>query len=77
MSPPRDQFRDFLQVKAGVRRLGGIRGARLRTFEKENIRLKKLLAEAMLDNVVLKDLASNGDACAKRDAVAHAREHHS
>ena len=30
---------------------------RLRTLE-ENARLKKLLAEAMLDNVVLKDLAS-------------------
>lgn len=31
---------------------------RLRTFEQENSRLKKLLAEAMLDNVVLKYLAS-------------------
>lgn len=31
---------------------------RLRTLELENSRLKKLLAEAMLDNVVLKDLAS-------------------
>ena len=30
---------------------------RLRTLEQENSRLKKLLAEAMLDNVVLKDLA--------------------
>ena len=36
---------------------------RLRTLEQENSRLKKLLAEAMLDNVVLKDLASkNGNA---------------
>ena len=35
----------------------------LRTLEQENSRLKKLLAEAMLDNVVLKDLASkNGNA---------------
>ena len=33
-------------------------GRRLRTLEQENSRLKKLLAEAMLDNVVLKDLAS-------------------
>lgn len=32
---------------------------RLRTLEEENGRLKKLLAEAMLDNAVLKDLASN------------------
>jgi putative transposase len=31
---------------------------RLRTLEEENSRLKKLLAEAMLDNMVLKDLAS-------------------
>ena len=31
---------------------------RLRTPEQENSRLKKLLAEAMLDNVVLRDLAS-------------------
>ena len=31
---------------------------RLRTLEEENARLKRLLAEAMLDNVVLKDLAS-------------------
>ena len=30
---------------------------RLRTLEQENSRLKKLLTEAMLDNVVLKDLA--------------------
>jgi putative transposase len=32
---------------------------RLRSLEEENSRLKKLLAEAMLDNAVLKDLASN------------------
>jgi putative transposase len=31
---------------------------RLHTLEEENSRLKKLPAEAMLDNVVLKDLAS-------------------
>lgn len=30
---------------------------RLRSLEEENARLKKLLAEAMLDNAVLKDLA--------------------
>ena len=34
-----------------------------RLLEDENAKLKKLLAEAMLDNVLLKDLASkNGDA---------------
>ena len=31
---------------------------RLRSLEEENARLKKLMAEAMLDNAVLKDLAS-------------------
>lgn len=36
---------------------------RLRTLKEENGRLKKLLVEAMLDNAVLKDLASkNGNA---------------
>ena len=36
---------------------------RLRALEDENAKLKKLLAEAMLDNVVLKDMASkNGNA---------------
>ncbi|EAB1567118.1 IS3 family transposase [Salmonella enterica] len=51
---------------------------RLRALEDENAKLKKLLAEAMLDNVVLKDpshkkMVTPG---AKREAVAHAREHH-
>ncbi len=31
---------------------------RLRSLEDENARLKKLLAEAMLDNAVLKDIAA-------------------
>ena len=31
---------------------------RLRTLEEENARLKKLLAEAMLDIVVLKDISA-------------------
>jgi putative transposase len=31
---------------------------RLRTLEAENAKLKKLLAEAMLDNAMLKDLTS-------------------
>ncbi|RSV12273.1 IS3 family transposase [Sphingomonas sp. ABOLG] len=51
---------------------------RLRSLEEENSRLKKLLAEAMLDNAVLKDLAFKKMVTpgAKREAVAHAREHH-
>src|ERR1700676_2847667 len=36
---------------------------RLKPLEDENARLKKLLADAMLDNAMLKDVASkNGDA---------------
>jgi len=36
---------------------------RLKAMEDENTRLKKLLAEAMLDNAILKDVAAkNGDA---------------
>jgi len=36
---------------------------RLRTLEAENTKLKKLLAEAMLDNAMLKDITTkNGDA---------------
>jgi putative transposase len=31
---------------------------RLKTLEAENAKLKRLLAEAMLDNVMLKDIAS-------------------
>jgi putative transposase len=31
---------------------------RLKVFESENARLKKLLAEAMLDNAMLKDIAA-------------------
>ncbi len=38
---------------------------RLKTLEAENAKLKKLLAEAMLDNVMLKDLTTK-----KSDAVA-------
>lgn len=42
-------------------RYGGMQvsdAKRLRSLEEENRRLKKLLAEAMLDNAALKDIAS-------------------
>jgi len=48
----------FYQWKA---RFGGLEvteARRLRGLEAENARLKKLLADAMLDNAVLKDAAS-------------------
>ena len=48
----------FYKYKA---RFGGLEvsdARRLRTLEDENCKLKKLLAEAMLDNAILKDVAS-------------------
>ena len=48
-------------MESQVRRAGGLGGARLKSLEDENRRLKKLLAEAMLDNAALKDiLGKNG-----------------
>ncbi|WP_438363439.1 IS3 family transposase [Sandarakinorhabdus limnophila] len=49
---------------------------RLRSLEDENAKLKKLLAEAMLDIAVLKDISFKKMVTpdAKRNAVAHARE---
>ena len=48
----------FYQRKAKFGGLEISEARRLRTLEAENARLKKLLAEAMLDNAVLKDVAS-------------------
>jgi putative transposase len=48
----------FYKLKAKYGGLEVSEARRLRALEEENARLKKLLAEAMLDNVVLKDLAS-------------------
>ena len=47
----------FYQWKSKFGGLEVSEARRLRTLEEENTRLKKLLAEAMLDNAVLKDLA--------------------
>ena len=46
----------FCKSKFGGLEVSEVR--RRRSLEEENSRLKKLLAEAMLDNAVLKDLAS-------------------
>ncbi len=48
----------FYKWKAKFGGLEVSEAKRLRSLEEENSRLKKLLAEAMLDNAVLKDLAS-------------------
>ncbi|WP_245216150.1 transposase, partial [Pararoseomonas baculiformis] len=48
----------FYAWKAKYGGLGVSEAKRLRTLEDENGRLTRLLAEAMLDNAVLKDLAA-------------------
>nr|WP_188966656.1 IS3 family transposase [Neoroseomonas lacus] len=68
----------FYKWKAKFGGLEVTEAKRLRTLEEENARLKKLLAEAMLDIAVLKDnldkkMVTPG---AKRCAVAHARDCH-
>src|SRR5215475_2634936 len=53
----------FYKWKAKYGRLDVSDARRLKALEPENAKLKKLLAEAMLDNVMLKDIAAkNGDA---------------
>ncbi|CDL00991.1 Insertion element ISR1 uncharacterized 10 kDa protein A3 (modular protein) [Magnetospirillum gryphiswaldense MSR-1 v2] len=53
----------FYKWKAKYGGLEVSEAKRLKALEEENARLKKLLAEAMLDNAILKDVASkNGDA---------------
>jgi putative transposase len=51
----RDQQRHVLQVEGGLEVSDA---KRLKALEDENAKLKKLLAEAMLDNAMLKDVAS-------------------
>lgn len=49
---------------------------RLKALEDENAKLKKLLAEAMLDNAMLKDVASKMvTPAAKREATARGTRH--
>lgn len=48
----------FYAWKAKFGGMGVSEARRLKQLEEENARLKKLLAEAMLDNAVLKDINS-------------------
>jgi len=48
----------FYAWKAKLGGMGVSEARRLKQLEDENARLKKLLAEAMLDNAVLKDINS-------------------
>lgn len=53
----------FYKYKAKFGGMEVSEAKRLKALEDENAKLKKLLAEAMLDNAMLKDVASkNGDA---------------
>ena len=58
----------FYKYKAKFGGLEVSEARRLRALEDENARLKKLLAEAMLDNVVLKDLPQKINGNARRQA---------
>jgi hypothetical protein len=52
----RDQQGELLQLEGRVRRARSPEAKRLNGLESENVRLKKLLADAMLDSAALKDL---------------------
>ncbi len=56
LSSARDLGCDLLQMEAKYGGLEVSEARRLKSLEDENRRLKKLLAEAMLDNATLKDL---------------------
>ena len=61
MPAARDLGGDFYKWKAKYGGLEVSEARRLKSLEDENRRLKKLLAEAMLDNAALKDwLGKNG-----------------
>jgi putative transposase len=70
----RDQRGELYNWRAKYGGLEVSEAKRLKGLESENTRLKKLLADAMLDNAALKDLLAkkiNGDARCQREAVAH------
>jgi putative transposase len=54
----RHQQRHFLQTEGQYGGLEVCDARRLKALEEENVKLKKLLAEVMLDNAMLKDIAS-------------------
>ena len=63
----------FYQWKAKFGGLEVSEARRLRALEAENAQLKKLLAEAMLDNAMLKDVAGkNGDPSVATPRASHA-----
>lgn len=58
MPQARHVERDLLCVEGQVWRLEASDAKRLRALEEENAKLKRLLADTMLDNAGLKDLLS-------------------
>ena len=78
MPAPRDFKCDAVPVGIRVRRPGGLGGRRLEALEEENRRLKRLLAESMLDNAALKDLLGKNVSkpAAQRLAVNKVMERH-
>ena len=48
-----------------ARGLGGSEARKLKALEDENAKLKRMVAEAMLDNVALKDLLGKNWQCAR------------
>ena len=58
MPPARRERRDLLQVEAKYGGLEVSDARRLRQLEDENTKLKRLLADAMLDNAMLKEINS-------------------
>ena len=56
MPPSRDELSHFYKWKAKFGGMDVSDARRLKTLETENARLKKLLADSMLDNSILKDL---------------------
>ena len=58
LPPARHQLGDILKWKAKYGGLNVSDARKLKALEAENNKLKKLLAEQMLDNAMLKDIAS-------------------
>ena len=59
----------FYKWKARYGELDVSDAHRLKTLEEENARLKKLLAEAMLDNAILKDVPQKCMTCPARTRI--------
>ncbi len=71
----RPQRSDFPQMEVEVRRSRGIRGEASADARDGECPAEELLAEAMLDNAMLKDIASKMvTPVARREAVAHLRQ---